>query len=52
LEEKTRYGEEPRKEYLPILSPPSTLSSRKEKLPSSIFRKAETGVSRSADISL
>ncbi len=48
-----RYGSIPKKEYLPIVSPPSTLSSRNEYLLLLLsFINAETGVSRSASISL
>jgi hypothetical protein len=44
-------GDEPRKVYRAHFSPPSILSRRKEKQPSSILRKAVTGVSMSAMIS-
>ena len=48
----TEYGSPPMNEYRPRRSLDSTLSSRNDGLPPAIFRYAETGVSRSARISL
>ena len=52
LLENTRDGPLPMNEYLAILSPPSTDSSRNEKSPLSILEKTDNGVSKSAVISL
>ena len=51
FERKIARAPTPRKLYRAHFSPPSTDSSRKAVFPSSIFRKSERGVSRSARIS-
>ena len=51
LDLKITEGSDPKKLYLPHFSPPSTLSSKKEYFPDSIFLKADTGVSKSASTS-
>ena len=51
FEVNTAKGSEPRKEWRPTFSPPSTLSSKNAYWLFPIFRKADTGVSVSSSTS-